>query len=1112
MHSESVRRGVVLCALGLSGLAALVYQIIWTRLLAFSFGHTTEAISTVLAIFFGGLAIGNLIAARLLPRVRHPLRVYGLLELGIALFAVLSLPALRNLDVAYAWIGADQSAISLGLIRILASVLVLAPPTIAMGATLPVAARALVQRDRTVGRWSGILYATNTAGAVLGAYLCAFWMIPGIGLTASVLTASTLNLAGAGAVLWIALRAPLASAPQPDGVPLPLNGRARPLLLFLFGVSGFVAIGYEVVWSKMLGIVMEGTIYGYGAVLSVFLLGIALGSAAIAPFVDRIRDLPRTFGLLHLSIATSVALLTPAIRYLPYVYEQLVAGTDGIDSVQLLLLVALPMVLLPTLLFGAAFPVLIRVYTAQARTVGEGIAVVTAINTAGSILGSLLLGFWWIPAFGMSLSLYLLILIQLLVGVLCVVRFHSAPAPRRLVTAGATLLVALAVAQGFGGVYVEETIVGRDLRRAGGLLAYRDALERSVAALRFRREGRTAIVTVQATERGRLLRSNGLPEAEVRFKPPYGGRAEALLGILPYLAARSPERALVVGLGGARTVAALLETDLRRIEVVELEARVVEAIPVLYEGLPNPLENPRVRLRIDDGRHELLLRRFRDQPGYDVIASQPSHPWLPGSASLFTEEYFGLALENLSVGGVFAAWFNGFRMDPRSLLSIVASFERVFPGSFVFEDESRQSFILLGSRRPIELDLARIRARIRRPRLERLLELLEVDGLEGLLSFGEGPAAAFAGLEPDAANTDDNAFVETRIPRLLAWERIDFAEIEARLPPGTPVLPPATGEFDVVRVVRSLLEPGIRVDEGFPYSAKVGRLLDAHGSKLEAVIRETLRTEAELLGPEGPVRAMARLRELGEGNPARPEPLRVMARYFYRTGKHAEAAGLFARAHARSRLPVDLFGEGQSLFFLDQEEAQRRFDKIPADARDQFPELVFYDAQAGLRRGEPRAVLREHYDRLAAFRDTDAGRALPTIEETLGGLADALGNPVVARLHRDLQYGVRVAQARPIISQLGSALDRGDLETARAALARASIVLPSSKPLAALGARLSLLEEDPQGLRAALARLRSLAPSRAVAIAAENHFRSNHQLPLLPQAPTAELFERPPIP
>src|SRR5262245_3553491 len=279
-----------------------------------------------------------------------------------------------------------------------------------------------------------------------------------------------------------------------------------------------------------------------------------------------------------------------------------------------------------------------------------------------------------------------------------------------------------------------------------------------------------------------------MPEAGVTLTPPFYAAETVALGTWPYALAADPKRALVIGLGGGNTVATLLRTPLAQVHVVELERGVDQAVGLLPEGMPNPLDDPRVQLHVDDGRNYLLRRNAEGAPGYDVISSQPSHPWRVGAANLFTEDFFRVARGALSEGGIFTAWLNGFRIDEDAFLAVVASFERVFPGALLV-DVGRQAFLLVGARAPIELDGARFASRIAEPRLAALLAAQDIQGSAALLARIEGPTRIFAALAPAASNTDDNAFVETRTPRALGWADLDFRPIEARLPKDAPVLP-----------------------------------------------------------------------------------------------------------------------------------------------------------------------------------------------------------------------------------------------------------------------------------------------------------------------------------
>jgi spermidine synthase len=1093
------RRLAIAACLVFSGLTALVYQIIWVRLLGFTFGTTTAAVSTVLAVFFGGLALGNLLAALRLVRVRRPLRVYALLELAIGLYALASLPLLRSLDFLYALVGVEHGPAAMTVIRFAAASAVLLPPTVAMGATLPVVARGLVTDDATLGRWSAILYTANTLGAVAGAYLCGFWLIPSLGLTRTVLAAGATNLAVAAAVLAAAGRI-VATGPVGAAAGPALGGaeaRRRGSFLVFFAVSGFVAIGYEIVWSKVFGIVMEGTLYGFAAVLSAFLLGIALGSLAVAPAVDRIRDLPRAFGLLHAAIAVSVLVGMTIVPDLPYWFGRL-SSLGGGDAIHVLYLLVLPIVLVPTALFGAAFPVLIRIYTGSAAAVGRGIGVATAVNTTGSIAASLLVGFWWIPAVGMDRSLEILLALDAGVALLVLIAFQRSRGWRRAAAWLASLAALVLAALPFEGVQVDRAIVGRAVS-AATLSDYRRRLDAELASQIFRAEGKTSVVTVYAQPKARLLRTNGLPEAGYTYVPPYYPSESMYLGVLPYLGAGDPRRGLLIGLGGGNTLEALVHTELEVIDVVELESEVVEAIGPFTRGRENPLLDPRVNLVVNDGRNELLLALHDGRPRYDVIASQPSHPWRVGAANLFTEEYFHLARSMLSDSGRFALWVNGFRMDAESLLSIVASFERVFPGAIfvdVSHDVGRRAFLLLGGRGAVSIDVEVALRRMGEPGLRRLLERFGVGSVERLLAGIEGPASAFAPLATHPVNSDDDAYVETRIPRQMEWRSIDYASVESRLPPDAPVLPPLRGSIDLAQLVRALLE----LDGPWRFGPRIERLLASHGGDMDPVRRETLLATARLRDRARAEEAASALEALAAANPRRPEPLRALGEHRASRGDVAGAAEAFQAAYARSGAARDAFAAGRLRFSTgDVAAAFPWFERIPASQRADHPELAHYAAWRALEEGAGTPELRRAYEELLAYRDSDEGREAVGLEELLARLAEALGDDLAARGFSDLAAAKRRERGHAALRRAQGLLRSGRTDAAAAAVAEAERLIPADPSLATLRLGLALTREDPVAVRNAVGELRRWSPTRLGAILAENRVRQEAGLPLLPQ-------------
>ena len=854
---------------------------------------------------------------------------------------------------------------------------------------------------------------------MLGAYLCGFWAIPLLGLTRTLL-ARGLHQPGGGRGRGLRRRAARdRCAPEPDSPAEARRGarRAR-AFLFFFAVSGFVAIGYEIVWSKVFGIVMEGTLYGFAAVLSAYLLGHRrrqlrrrLARRLAARPGARLRAAARG----HRASRSRSG--SPRCPTCPTLYEQLAGVASGADAVHLLYLIVLPIVLLPTALFGAAFPILIRIYTRRAGAVGRGIGLATAVNTAGSIAASLAVGFWWIPAWGTDATLYALLWIDFAAALAALLAYQQSQGTARFAALFGSLAAIGCVTLAFGGVRIEDAISGRQLG-APDLARYRQALERLSAQRALSYEGRASVVTVYANRGGRMIRTNGMPEAGVTLAPPFYSAEAVALGVWPYALASTPRNALVIGLGGGNTVATLLRTQLAEIDVVELEQGVERAVKLLHDGMPNPLEDPRVRLHVDDGRNYLLRRNARKAPGYDLISSQPSHPWRVGAANLFTEDFFRIARDSLAEGGVFTAWLNGFRIDAESFLAVVASFERVFPGALLVDlAPGRQAYLLLGAPAPLEIDSARFAARIAEPELAALLAGQGIAGPADLLARIEGPTRSFAALAPDAANTDDNAFVETRTPRELAVEG-------PRLP--TDRVAAGRGRAGAAAHAR---RAGRRRDRA--RAAHAARAEEPLALRREArspagsAPRGALAARARAAAPRGAAarsgprgRCGARTARARVGASREPRGL-APARHLARRHRSAwrEASDAFAQAFARTGAPRDAYDAGRALHPADPEAARRWFARIPRAARAAFPRLAYYDAQAALERGLRGDALAPYDAALERFLESDDGRSYPGAHELAGRVAFARGDLLRARRHADADAHQRSAQARPALAR-----------------------------------------------------------------------------------------------
>jgi spermidine synthase len=519
--------------------------------------------------------------------------------------------------------------------------------------------------------------------------------------------------------------------------------------------TGFVALACEVAWTRALGILTGTTLYGFSAILAAFLTGIALGSWAARGRLARLPD-PRTALAAGLVLLGAALLATRAgLAGLPALQAYARTLDAGPGAQNLVRYGAVFLLLLPpTFLFGALYPLSLRLCCGDAAGVRSALGRAFAVNTFASILGAVATGAWlipWLGTDGVQVALALAILATPLALLLRPLRARTA---LRVLAPAA----ALAAAAPF--------LPGLDLEGVIRSVHYERGERASEGRFLYLGEGRTGVVSVVSyDERTAEIQNNGLKEALVdRQNPRFGPAIEGLLGALPYLLHPAPRSAFVVGFGGGTTVQTLAFTDLERIRVVELEPRIVDAVRLLHGGAIPCLQDARVELSFDDARSRLLLEDKR----YDLIVSQPSHPWLAGAGNLFTHEFFRLEHSRLAPGGVCAQWVNLFRMERDVLRSIVGTFYGVFPQGFVCCSALTGDLILIGSDAAPRLSGARFRdALADHPDLEHFLELQDLGHAGDLLWYfycGRDEALELAG---DATpNTDLNLFSEVRLAAL----------------------------------------------------------------------------------------------------------------------------------------------------------------------------------------------------------------------------------------------------------------------------------------------------------------------------------------------------------
>lgn len=778
---------VLVCFL-LSGFAALIYQTAWTREFAFVFGTSELAVATVLAAYMGGLAVGAAAAARLAHRVRRPILAYGLLELGIAVTALAVPFALRAaLPLQAALLGTrgdppEAGGLPTALFYLACSFAILMAPTALMGATLPLLVRYAVRRESEIGSRIGLLYGMNTAGAVAGTLVAGFVLLPALGLRATVWTAVATN-----ALVFLAAAAlARGTLPVPPALPRPRAtfSAGRWILPAIF-VSGVVSFTYEVLWTRLLGHLLGGSVYAFSTMLASFLLGIALGAAWGARLATTRARSIAAFGWMQLGTAVLSLGAFAALDALPGLSAALLSGGASRLARDALLAGA---VLLPsTLCIGATFPLAVRVLARDEHDAGPASARTYAWNTAGAIVGAVGAGFFAVPALGFEGALVAGVVANLGLAIACA---GFAPSRRPALALGAAAVLGLVALSPPDKPWrlLRATPLGSG---AGGAVADDDVTYYAV--------GRSATVLLLEEPGQWSLRTNGLPEATIFAEGHRAGRLDvaAWLGLLPTLARPETRSLLVVGLGGG-LVATAVPPSVREIEIVELEPEVIAANRAVADlRRDDPLADPRVHLRVNDARSALFLTERR----FDAIVSQPSHPWTAGASHLYTHEFFALVRDRLTPDGVFVQWIGSTFVDEALLRTLVATLADVFPQVRVYQPEGSFGILFLASRSPLPVEAAAPRAIAQAPDHFAEQALFGAEDVAASLVLDDAGARRLASGAP--LSHDHYNLLQTLSPRILG-NGLDPASVRQLLAPFDPLVPPPP-ELDGVRIVRRLL-------------------------------------------------------------------------------------------------------------------------------------------------------------------------------------------------------------------------------------------------------------------------------------------------------------------
>ncbi len=660
---------IAICCFFLSGAIGLAYEICWIRKASLVFGSAMLALSTVLAVFFGGLALGSYIFGKYSQKVSRPLKIYAMLEMGLGVLALLSPIMFIAADSLFGlfYHSIFRSFPLVSLTRFILVSLILIAPTMLMGGTLPLFCRQYVFSKNRISLSVGLLYGVNTLGAAVGCALCGFFMIPNIGINVTIYLCGILNIL-IGSVIW---NLPLVT---PNRQVLEVQKKTNTIksfsstpaiqrfwtisVGFLFFLSGFVILGNEIIWSRYLSLIVYNSVYTYTLTITVILLGIVVGSALTANFFDRTVRRPFIFGSLQIAIGITVmaALMLPS-----YFWSSVIDSTDLTTLLGLVCVV----LFLPAVLSGISFPLAIRMVVEDPSKAGSGVGMMTAINIAGGIAGSLIVGFFLLPILGLQKSIMIITAISLLIGFISWLFLESSRPPI------SRYMIIILISMSWWAIpFVTGTKLPEDfLASQGQLIDCREGTSSFVSVIK---KGKELQLAVDRAWQGSDRIGHQVMAAHV-----------------PMLLHPDPKKILVIGLGAGQTPSRFLMYDIEYLECVEIEPEVIQ---LTKEYFPSDwMKDRRTRLIVEDGRSYITHIKKK----FDVISIEVGQVYRPGVAPFYTFDFYHRARLRLNQNGIICQFVPISFFTTKEFQTVVATFLDAFPQSVLWYNT--QELLLIGT-------------------------------------------------------------------------------------------------------------------------------------------------------------------------------------------------------------------------------------------------------------------------------------------------------------------------------------------------------------------------------------------------------------------------------
>lgn len=769
-------RPIVIVIFFITGGLGLLYQLVWFKYLSYYIGSTAQAQAVVLAAFMGGMAIGAAIWGKRADTSNRPLLVYGLLETGVGVYAAL-------FPLLFSMLRSEGAPLGVRLIVGGISILI---PTILMGGTLPALTSYFTQQRVFAGKAVASLYFTNSFGAVAGIFIAGFWAIESAGLRFTLLSGSITNLLAAAGVIFVSAFGTNAFEEtkvrtrndEKESATARVSSDVK-IAALVAGLSGCAAMIYEVGITRVLVTVLGSSVHSYAIMLAAFITGITIGSWSLRYVARKIRDVRPALGVIQIAVSASMLMTMPLYSRLPYWFWEaasLLTRTDTSYALYATIQLSLSFVILlpPAIFLGMSLPLAVQLASAQSGRAGNTTGKIFAVNTAGTVLGSLGAGMVLLPLVGVRTTLEIGILINAIAGFTAI--FTSTTSKRKKQTIALAAIVPLflyAVSPSWNktiflsGVY--RSIAGKDMPPTT-FEAFRRLQERRT--IRFYEEGVTATVAVTET------RDNGIPELSLSIN----GKVDAstrgdlgtqvLLGQLPMALHPHPSSALIIGLGGGVTAGSVLTHPVTAVTVVEISPEVVRGSRYFDEVSGAPLNDPRLTLVIDDARTFVAST----DSAFDIVISEPSNPWIAGIASLYTTEFYKACEQKLKPDGLLVQWYHLYETSDEVVRSVIATLKSVFPHVTVWQGLSAD-LLIVASKSPLRLDFGRTEKLFSDPKISADLQRIGIENpftIYSLQMMSETTTSRYVGMADP--NTEDNLFVEYRAARSFF------------LNPGTPAL------------------------------------------------------------------------------------------------------------------------------------------------------------------------------------------------------------------------------------------------------------------------------------------------------------------------------------